>query len=234
MRMAPYSNTINSCKQHIQLIPVIPYMHTYIQLLIQTTLPPVSVRRFPSFRTQPLENLSHYLCTKGFLSNPAPGDNLLSGNLVMETGCMCAWRRPASARRPRTSGAGRRGRLIARIKMVILIINLSLSLHIYIYIYIYMYAYRYITIVIFVCMIIVLGAPLSSASCCRRLRMSCVAKTSPIITIITIYNNVCMHLSLSIHIYIYIHTRFIYFIIFGFDYLNQLDIWFIYLQHGWL
>ena len=49
---------------------------------------PVSIRRFPSFRTQPLENLSHYLRKKTFLSNPAPGENLLSGNLVMETGCM--------------------------------------------------------------------------------------------------------------------------------------------------
>ena len=49
---------------------------------------PVSVTRFPSFRTQPLENLSHYLRKKGFLSNPDPGENLLSGNLVMETGCI--------------------------------------------------------------------------------------------------------------------------------------------------
>ena len=47
----------------------------------------VSVRRFPSFRTQTLENLSRYLWKKRFLSNPAPGENLLSGNLVMETGC---------------------------------------------------------------------------------------------------------------------------------------------------
>ena len=38
-------------------------------------------------RTQPLENLSHYLCKKGLLSNPAPGESLLSGSLVMETGC---------------------------------------------------------------------------------------------------------------------------------------------------
>ena len=49
---------------------------------------PVSVRRFPSFRTQPLENLSHYLWTNGFESSPAPGENLLSGNLVLETGCI--------------------------------------------------------------------------------------------------------------------------------------------------
>ena len=49
---------------------------------------PVSVTRFPSFRTQPLENLSIDSVTKGFLSNPAPGENLESGNLVMETGCI--------------------------------------------------------------------------------------------------------------------------------------------------
>ena len=47
----------------------------------------VSVTRFPSFRTQPLENLSVGSVTNGFLSNPAPGENLESGNLVMETGC---------------------------------------------------------------------------------------------------------------------------------------------------
>ena len=48
----------------------------------------VSITRFPSFRTQTLENLSHYLWTKNrFLSNPDPGKNLVSGNLVMETGC---------------------------------------------------------------------------------------------------------------------------------------------------
>ena len=48
---------------------------------------PVSVGRFPSFRTQPLANLSVDSVTNGFLSNPAPGENLVSGNLVMETGC---------------------------------------------------------------------------------------------------------------------------------------------------
>ena len=50
-------------------------------------VPPVSVRRFPSFRTQPLENLSHCLWQKRSMSNPAPGENLVSGNLVMKTGC---------------------------------------------------------------------------------------------------------------------------------------------------
>ena len=49
----------------------------------------VSVRRFPSFRTQPLEILSVDSVTNEFLSNPAPGENLLSGNLVLETRCMC-------------------------------------------------------------------------------------------------------------------------------------------------
>ena len=54
---------------------------------LSTDIHPVSVTRFPSFRTQTLESLSRYLWTKGFLSNPDPGENLESGNLVMETGC---------------------------------------------------------------------------------------------------------------------------------------------------
>ena len=33
---------------------------------------PVSVRRFPSFRTQPLENLSHYLWKKTISEQPSP------------------------------------------------------------------------------------------------------------------------------------------------------------------
>ena len=52
---------------------------------------PVSVTRLPSLRTQTLESLSHYLWTNGFLSNPDPGENLVRGNLVMETGCIWAW-----------------------------------------------------------------------------------------------------------------------------------------------
>ena len=44
---------------------------------------------FPSFRTQPLGNITPLPMggKKRFLSNPAPGENLLSRNLVMETGC---------------------------------------------------------------------------------------------------------------------------------------------------
>ena len=41
----------------------------------------------PSFRTSTLENLSVDSVKNGFLSNPDPGESLLSGNLVMETGC---------------------------------------------------------------------------------------------------------------------------------------------------
>ena len=59
-----------------------------IIMIVIILIPPVSVTRFPSFRTQPLENLSIDSVTDGFLSNPAPGENLVSGNLVMETGCI--------------------------------------------------------------------------------------------------------------------------------------------------
>ena len=55
---------------------------------------PVCITRFPSFRTQPLENLSVDSVTNGFLSNPAPGENLDSGNLVVETGCKLTSVRP--------------------------------------------------------------------------------------------------------------------------------------------
>ena len=36
-------------------------MYTYLPTYLPTYLHPVSVTRFPSFRTQTLENLSHYL-----------------------------------------------------------------------------------------------------------------------------------------------------------------------------
>ena len=67
--------------------------HSFLQRALGTTLHPVSVRRFPSLRTQPLENLSVDSVTNGFLSNPAPGENIISGNLVMETGCTFSIRR---------------------------------------------------------------------------------------------------------------------------------------------
>ena len=56
-------------------------------------LHPVSITRFPSFRTQTLESLSVDSVKNGLLSNPDPGENLVSGNLVMETGCTttCHW-----------------------------------------------------------------------------------------------------------------------------------------------
>ena len=56
-------------------------------LFVTVEVHPVSITRFPPFRTQPLENLSVDSVKNGFLSNPAPGENLESGNLVMETEC---------------------------------------------------------------------------------------------------------------------------------------------------
>ena len=67
----------------------------------------VSIRRFPSFRTQPLENLSHYLHKKWFLSNPAPGENLENGNLVMETGWTSASATRAQSRKADNRSARR-------------------------------------------------------------------------------------------------------------------------------
>ena len=63
------------------------YIYTSIALCLNW-LHPVSVTRFPSFRTQTLESLSHYLRRNGLLSNPDPGENLVMENLVMETGCI--------------------------------------------------------------------------------------------------------------------------------------------------
>ena len=69
--------------------------HSYIWLYLYTYIHPVSITRFPSFRTQPLA------MKKRFLSNPAPGENLVNGNLVMETGCRtrreACWRRRSTA-----------------------------------------------------------------------------------------------------------------------------------------
>ena len=67
------------------------------------SIDPVSITRFPSFRTQTLESLSVDSVQNGFLSNPDPGENLVSGNLVMETG----WK---SRRGPWKTG-GRNGRI---------------------------------------------------------------------------------------------------------------------------
>ena len=40
------------------------------------------------FGPSPRKILATTCETNGFLSKPAPGEDLLSGNLVMETGCM--------------------------------------------------------------------------------------------------------------------------------------------------
>ena len=42
------------------------------------------------FGPRPWKILAATYEKKGFLSNPDPGENLVSGNLVMETGCIAA------------------------------------------------------------------------------------------------------------------------------------------------
>ena len=82
--------TLNLKIRRLKLWKLTACKHVYVRggrLSFGVAVPPVSVRRFPSFWTQPLENLSIDSATNGFLSNPAPGKNLVSGNLVMETGC---------------------------------------------------------------------------------------------------------------------------------------------------
>ena len=69
------------------------------------------------FGPSPWKILRHYLWTNWFLSNPGPGENLLSGNLVMETGCR----------------SGPNGCNI-----------LHASIYIYIYIFIHTYVHTYI------------------------------------------------------------------------------------------
>ena len=61
------------------------HIYIYIHIHMYTRSPLEDSRHFgPS----PWKILRHYLWTNGFLSNPAPGENIISGNLVMETGCM--------------------------------------------------------------------------------------------------------------------------------------------------
>ena len=120
------------------------------------TIHPVSVRRFPSFWTQPLENLSVDSVTNGFLSNPAPGENILSGNLVMETGCTP---RPGSRtpchppRCPAACSSRRTPRSMRKMYMYVYIVYVVyvccrcvyiVCMYTYIYIYIYIYTYIYI------------------------------------------------------------------------------------------
>ena len=83
--------------------------------LLYSILHPVSITRFPSFRTQTLENISVDSVKHRFLSNPDPGENLVSGNLVMETGCM----------------------------YICICVYIYIYTYIYIYIYIYIYTYTY-------------------------------------------------------------------------------------------
>ena len=61
--------------------------HTYIYIYIYIYI-------YRLFGPSPWKILAATYDKKGFLSNPAPGDNLVGGNLVMETGCTvttCYW-----------------------------------------------------------------------------------------------------------------------------------------------
>ena len=115
-------------------IDIYIYTHTYITPWCHATsrrnrLHPVFITRFPSFRTQPLESLSIDSVKNGFLRSPAPGENLESGNLVMETGCI----------------------IIIIITIIIIVTTIIVkhmksndNKHMYIYIYIYVHTYMYI------------------------------------------------------------------------------------------
>ena len=53
---------VNTAIVDIIVIAVVsPFLESLIHRKLPHHLHPVSVRGFPSFRTQPLENLSHYL-----------------------------------------------------------------------------------------------------------------------------------------------------------------------------
>ena len=126
-----------------------------------------------AFRTQPLENLSHYLWTNGFLSNPAPGENLLSGNLVMETGCNHHHNNNnnhnsnnnnnASSTNDCTSNNNDSSNNDARLRCTPLhagareLMNVCVWVCSYIYIYVYVY-YIYIYIYIYGCMYVCMYA----------------------------------------------------------------------------
>ena len=104
------------------------------------------------FGPSPWKILRHYLWTNGFLSNPAPGENLLSGNLVMETGCsvdpICPqpimWHlRPWEVWSP---------------FIMYVYIYIYICIYIYIYIYIYVYTHIHIHIHVYIYIYIYIGA----------------------------------------------------------------------------
>ena len=86
------------------------------------------------FGPSPWKILRHYLWTNGFLSNPAPGENLLSGNLVTETGCTYGniYVQTSHGISP-----------LWQYVYTHLYLYTCIYTHIYIYIYIYTYIYIY-------------------------------------------------------------------------------------------
>ena len=105
-----YTHTYIHTYIHIYIyIYTYAYIRTYtcIHVYVYTYIDSLTDRYRYTYTRSPLEDprlfgpstwtiLRHYLCTNGFLSNPAPGENLLSGNLVMETGCIHTPHTPAT------------------------------------------------------------------------------------------------------------------------------------------
>ena len=100
--------------------PVCP--HPVRKLPISYTRSPLEDS--PPFGPSPWKILRHYLWTNGFLSNPAPGENILSENLVLY--------------------------IYIYIHTYCILYN-YISIMLFIYIYIYIYIYTCIYIYIYIC-----------------------------------------------------------------------------------
>ena len=137
---------------------------------------PVSVRRLPP---SPWKILATTYEQKRFLSNQAPGENLLSGNLVMETGCI-------------DSLTNRHWpfRLCNRTRALQRSVLSRLYTYIYIYICVYVCIYVYIYICMYVCMYMYVYIYIEIY----------------IHTYVCIYIYMYMYIH-AIYIYIYIHTH---------------------------
>ena len=161
---------------------------------------PVSVRRFPSFRTQPLESLSHYLWTKTISEQPSP------------------WRK--SSKRESCYG-DRVYSTVCRI-CVLLPWRVCVCICIYIYIYIYIYTYYYTQLsIIYIYIYIHIAAQPSASSgrpsptpprrWRRSLRRPRIASYNVYIYIyIYVYTYICIYIYIYvhiIHIYIYIYIN---------------------------
>ena len=76
----------NSGTELLDLLDLLDLLNVFIWTYVWYTRSPLQDSRL--FGPRPWKILAATYETNGFLSNPAPGEHLLSGNLVMETGCM--------------------------------------------------------------------------------------------------------------------------------------------------